>query len=66
MQAIDIDDFEELLESAENNAKNGFEMDFTSDMRDKYDEYGDTCYVSEKQLALLESIAWGENNYRRS
>jgi hypothetical protein len=58
MRVEDYDiDFEELLSAAEDEAKNEWEMDFVGDMRDKYTDYGDTMFLSEKQLALLRRIA---------
>jgi hypothetical protein len=58
MRVEDYDiDFDELLGEAETLAKNEWEMDFVGDMRDKYTDYGDTMFLSEKQLALLRRIA---------
>ena len=58
MRVEDYDiDFDELLSAAEDEAKNEWEMDFVGDMRDKYTDYGDTMFLSEKQLALLRRIA---------
>ena len=60
MKAEDYDDFEELLEQAELNAKNNYEMGFCSDMRDKYDGYKEETFISEKQYDLLFKIANGK------
>jgi len=57
MIASDIDNYADLLESAELNAKNDWEMDFVFDLMNKFDEYGDDTYVSEAQLEKLEKIA---------
>ena len=58
MRVEDYDiDFDELLSVAEDEAKNEWEMDFVGDMRDKYTDYGDAMFLSEKQLALLRRIA---------
>lgn len=56
----EVDIFEELLEAAETNANNDFEMEFTSDMRVKYQKYGKKMFLSDKQVALLERIADNE------
>ena len=57
MKAGDIDNYAYILEQAELNAKNDWEMDFVFDMMNKFDEYGDDTYVSEAQLERLEKIA---------
>ncbi len=57
MIASDIDNYADLLESAELNAKNDWEMGFVFDLMNKFDEYGDDTYVSEVQLEKLEKIA---------
>lgn len=57
MQAIDIPEFDVLLEDAEDAATTEWEMDFVSDMKEKYEQYGDKMYVTEKQIAALEKIA---------
>lgn len=50
-------DFEELLSSAEAQARSEYEVDFVGDMRDKYTDYGDAMFLSEKQYNLLRRIA---------
>ena len=57
MKAGDIDNYADILESAELNAKNDWEMDFVFDLMNKFDEYGDDTFVSEAQLEKLEKIA---------
>lgn len=57
MKAHEIDNYEDLIEEAECEANSDWEMDFVSDLKDKYDQYGDNTYVSEAQLAKLEKIA---------
>jgi hypothetical protein len=58
MKAEDIGGFENILSQAEINAKTDWEMDFVSDMLEKYDEYENDMYVSERQLEILEKIAY--------
>lgn len=53
----DVAEFEEQLEQAETNANNDFEMEFTSDMRVKYNKWGADMFISEKQADCLERIA---------
>jgi len=48
MIAGDIDNYADLLEQAELNAKNDWEMDFVFDLMNKFDEYGDDTYVSDR------------------
>jgi hypothetical protein len=57
MQAQDIDDFYTLLCDAEDMATTDWEMDFVSDMKEKYEQYGGQMYVTEKQVVALERIA---------
>lgn len=59
MQAYEIDNYEELLETAEELASNHWEMDFVADMKDQFEQYGDKTFVSEAQLDKLETIANG-------
>ncbi len=47
-------DMDELLGVAETQARGEWEMDFVGD---KYTDYGDTMFLSEKQLNLLRRIA---------
>jgi hypothetical protein len=60
MKAGEIDDFEYLLGAAESQAETDWEMHFVSDMQEKYEQYGDNCFVSEKHLETLEIIAGEE------
>jgi hypothetical protein len=57
MKASEIDDFDNLLDDAEGNANSDWEMEFTSNIREKYDQYKGDMFVSEKQLEHLERIA---------
>lgn len=50
-------EFADLLGSAEDGATTGWEMNFTSDLRDKWDQYGLDMFISEKQIEHLEKIA---------
>jgi hypothetical protein len=57
MQAHEIDNFETLLEEAERGAVTEWEMAFVADMIDKYGEYDEATYVSDKQLEILQRLA---------
>ena len=57
MTAGDIENYADILEQAELNAKNDWEMDFVFDLMNKFDEYGDDTYVSDAQIEKLEKIA---------
>ena len=57
MIADEIDEFEELLEDAEDQASSDWEMSFLDDIRGKYDQYHGNTYVSEAQLRKLRQIA---------
>lgn len=50
-------EFEDLLDAAESEASTGWEMDFVSDMRDRFEEYQERMYLSERQIEILERIA---------
>lgn len=57
-QVQDLDyDFEDLLSEAESKARGAWEENFTEDMRDKFDEYGDRMYLSDRQEEILKRIA---------
>lgn len=56
----DTEEFEELLASAECNAKNEWEMQFVSDLRNRYDERKIFMYLSQKQKDILERIVHGD------
>ena len=58
MKAHEIDNFDELLADAESSAKTEWEMDFIADIMDRYDQYEENFIISEKQLEILERIAW--------
>ncbi len=50
-------DFEDILDSAESYAKNDWEEQFVSDLRDKYEEWGDEMFLSDRQADILLRIA---------
>ena len=56
----DEEEFQSLLDYAEANASNGFEINFVSDMQDRWEQYGKRMYLSDKQHEILERIASDE------
>ncbi len=56
MKAEDIEDFEDLLEDAENNAISDWDMRFVADIKEKYDDQGGDAVISMRQLEQLERI----------
>ena len=56
----DVEDFEDLLASAEENASSDWEMGFVEDLSERYEQYGDDMFLSEKQAEILRRIANGE------
>ncbi len=60
MTVSEIEDFEDLLDAAESNAVSGWDMDFTADLRNRHDQYGDRMYITDRQLEQLERIAEGK------
>ena len=57
MLASEIKNFEELLETAEGNAVEDWDMEFVADIRTKFERHGGDAFISEKQLNQLERIA---------
>lgn len=49
--------FESLLDRAEDNAKDSWETEFVSDVRDKFTAYELEMFWSDKQDAILQRIA---------
>lgn len=57
-QVYELDyDFGDLLDEAEDEAKGSWEENFVSDVRDKFESYGDRMFISEKQEVILQRIA---------
>jgi len=54
---LNEDDFTEILDQAQANAKTGKEMDFVDETRGRFATYGLKMRLSEKQLAWLHAIA---------
>lgn len=52
-----IGPFSDLLSSAEDNAENGYEMDFVAKIREGYSKWGEEMFISETQYAFLERLA---------
>jgi len=56
-KACDIEDFDEMLEDAEDFASSLWDTMFVGDIRKRYDEYGDDTYISDSQLKQLHRIS---------
>ena len=52
-----IKEFDDILFIAENNAKTDREMDFTTEIRLRYNKYGENMFITLKQRDYLENIA---------
>jgi len=50
-------EFTELLNSASANAANDWEINFVSDMQDRFEEFGRRMYLSDAQREHLERIS---------
>ena len=50
-------EFEDLLDTAASSAANGWEEQFVSDIRNKWEQYGARMYLSEKQEEILNRLA---------
>jgi hypothetical protein len=57
MTAADIDDFEDLLTLAANGANSKWENEFISQMRYRFDEFGELTFVSPLEFDVLQSLA---------
>lgn len=53
----DPKDFADLLDAAEAADPRGQAADFVADVRKRYDEYGQSMFLSSKQKKWLENIA---------
>ena len=53
----DVKEFRALLEDAEAAADSAWEINFVSDIRVKFDSYGFSMYLSDKQHSTLERLA---------
>lgn len=51
------EEFEELLDAAEEGARTDREEEFISDLREKWDEYGIDMYLSDKQREGLVAVS---------
>ena len=56
----DETEFQDILDSADENASGAWEQSFVSDMQEKFDEYGLSMFISDKQQEIIERIANGE------
>lgn len=57
MKAQDYDNFEDLIDAAEDGASTDWEMEFIDGVKEKYEQYGGNMFVSDKQLEVLEKLA---------
>ena len=56
----EILEFESLLEEADSNASNSWEMTFIDEIRERFEKCGGETFLSEKQKDKLERIALWE------
>lgn len=56
-EMMHIDEFASLLSQAEGSASTEFEIEFVSNISDKFAQYGENMFLSEKQRTILESIS---------
>jgi hypothetical protein len=57
MIAGEIEDFEDLLITAECNCVTDWEMDFIEELTERFGKYKQNMFITEKQLQTLENIA---------
>lgn len=53
----DIAEFDNLLDLADEGAKNAWERNFIDEIRDRYEQYGGEMFLSDRQRETLEKIA---------
>lgn len=51
-----FDNIEDVLHVAEGRTKNEWEMDFVDGLKEKFDQYGDDMFLSDKQATILKRI----------
>ena len=62
MESIPLPDgFKDLLKTAKKNASTDWEKTFVTELAARHKKWGEELYVSEKQLAILQKIAGGED-----
>jgi hypothetical protein len=52
------EEFDRVINSAEDNAESDFEVEFVASIRDKYNRYGFQMYFSRRQEEILDRIAY--------
>ena len=57
MKVYEYGEFEDLLEQAELNASKNWDINFVSDISDKFSQFGEDMYISDSQITQLERIA---------
>lgn len=60
----DPEAFSVLLDEAGANADGDWEEQFVRDTRTRYNQYGDSTFVSDKQMKILNRLASGEDSSR--
>lgn len=54
---FDANELEELLRKAKEKAKTDWEKSFVEDMSNKFEQWGDRLYLSQKQMDIIRKIA---------
>ncbi len=52
-----VGEFQELLATAEDKARNDWAREFISDITEKFEKYGEDTFVTDKQIFKLREIA---------
>lgn len=51
-----FDEFIDVLDEIENNAKSGWDMGFVDDLREKFEKYGADMFISERQVEQIHRL----------
>lgn len=51
-----VEEFEDLLFSAEQKKKSVWAEKFVEDLREKFEEYGESMFISDRQVEMLQKI----------
>lgn len=60
----DWKEFEEILNDAESNASTEWQIEFVSDIKEKFTRYRERMFLSQKQIEALSNIAYGKHEER--
>jgi hypothetical protein len=63
-QSVPVSDLGALLSECEGQPMDAWNQEFYRKLRERFEQYGEATFVSEKQLAILRKIATGNGGER--